>query len=645
MAGALIALFITLWRRVIPTCRRGLPLTPVIGLRYRIVLMAVGIVVVLGAPLTAGAGGARKSVKLCPSGQVRQTIKYVHDRGGQVDHATGCVAQRVFVPKSFAAIQSKVRALAMKFVPGKIAGAFRTKAARLVAATDAKTDTALDADAKAHAPPPAANQDFRARAAALTHARDDSAVTAGTGTETKYLQRYTKLDTADDTGESFVTGSVTNATHVTGARSASSSKELSVTHLINKCPDAGGVAHGTLDFRLRDLRIAGPRTIVEISTLHAKILAHFDDTAHIASVEVIGTWSFAVNTRNTTRTVGGDVTASGFQESDNGSSLDLHTTVTMGSDDAIVTGGGPLGVWVAEALAKDYIQAMLRQIPSGVCVNIVPDAPVVHVAPGGTVAIVAHLTDHHGQTFPGGITEYNPSNRVAPTKADGNPDARFTYTAPASASPGSTDVVQLSHVSKRGRGVGGQVTVTIDGRHFPQRFDGTWTRVFEFPDITETVNGTATYVRDPTFPPSLDGTTSIPYDVISGSVTWSVSGGGCSGSGTYGATENSALGTTQMTLEDVSANPAAPQPEPQPFYYSIQAAGDPLNAPTYACPGPSGGSIDVSFLDVGYPNPFGAGAPIDQIQKSGNINQLQGHATSNESGVPIDDTWSFTGSG
>lgn len=45
------------------------------------------------------------------------------------------------VPKSFAAVQSKIRALATKLVPAKVARAFARKDARRVAATDAKTDT------------------------------------------------------------------------------------------------------------------------------------------------------------------------------------------------------------------------------------------------------------------------------------------------------------------------------------------------------------------------------------------------------------------------------------------------------------------------------------------------------------------------
>jgi hypothetical protein len=610
--------------------------------------------------VVSGAQGAERAPH-CKASEVRRTTAYVHRQGGPVDHATGCVLKKVIVPKSFAGIQSRVRALALTFVAANVARAFRSEAARRVAAADAKTDAALGADLRAHASPPPAMP--LARVAGTMRADDGSAVAAETGTETKYLHRYTKLDTADDTGESFVTGSVTKATHVTGGLSASSSKELTVTHLINKCPDAGGIAHGTLDFKLRDLRIAGPRTIVETSTLHAQILAHFDDTAHIASAEVNGNWSFAVSTRHTNRSVGGDVTGSNFRQAGGSSYVDLKTTVTTGTDDEIVVGGGPLGVWVAEAVAHEYIENMLNSIPSGVCVNIVPDSPTVHVAPGGTVAIVAHLTDHHDQTFPGLITEHNPLERVSPAKADGNPDARFTYTAPASAKPGDTDVVQLSHVSKRGKGIGGTVNVIVD-KLFPRRFDGTWTELRTNPSVRpgwlETLHGTASYVLDPT-PSAVCMSSCVPYKLQSSSVDWEVSGsdnpsGECTntyqGSGTTQAVDNSSA-TSQLTVEDVTSNAGAPNPEPQPYYYSIQARGDPENPPKYyVIHSPAGCPIDYqevispNYLTIGSAGNFFPGMPADQIQKSANSLQLSGHHVgTDEFGFTVDDTWSFTGSG
>jgi hypothetical protein len=300
----------------------------------------------------------------------------------------------------------------------------------------------------------------------------------------------------------------------------------------------------------------------------------------------------------------------------------------------------------------------------GGCVEIVPDAPTVHVVPGATVAIVAHLTDHHGTTFPGLMKAYSGSNRVSPTQTQGSPNATFTYTAPATASPGATDDIQLNHVSKRGKGHGGHVVVIFDKSPFPQRFEGTWTRVFTSsaqPGWTETAHGTAVYVRNPLFPQSVEGQTSIPYDVQSASVDWTVSGShnagaGCtitfSGSGTAPAMENSALGVTGLTLEDVSNKPEAPKPEPKPYYYSIRASGDPLSAPQFdvirtGCKESNTQEpIGVNYLDVGFPNPFNSETPPEEIQKSDNIRLLAGQLNTPEGSSPAsEDTWSFTGSG
>ncbi len=625
-------------------------------------ILTVGLVsaAVISMLVASAAWGAKRSAH-CASNEVKTTIAYVHRAGGPADHATGCALKKVTVPSSFAALQSRVRAFAIRFVPVEVARAFRSKAARQVAATDAKTDSTLGSESKAHAPPAAVPL---ARAARTKGADGGFAVASVGGTETTYDAQYKKLDTADDTGESFVTGSLTKATRVTGPRSASSSKEITVTDLINKCPDAAGIAHGTLDFKLRDYRIAGPRTITEVSTLHAEISAHFDETAHIASVEVNGTWSFAVSTRHTTRSVGGDVSLSNFQPTGAGGHFDLPTTVTTGTDDNIVIGGHPLGVWVAEGLAHVFIEAMLRSTPNGVCVKIVPDSPTVHVAPGGTVDIVAHLADHHDQTFPGLVTEYNGAGRVSPAQAQANTDAHFTYTAPATATAGGTDDVQLSHVSKRGKGVGGHVVIVFDKSHFPQRFDGTWTRVFTAsirPGWKETVHGTATYLRSPLFPQSVEGLTAIPYEVESASVDWEVTGSapagvGCTitygGSGSAPAMENSALGATGLTLDDVSSRPEAPNPESEPYYYSIRANGDPLNPPMFDVhfsPGCSESDrqepIDVNYFEIGDPDPFGEETSLDQVQKSNSSVLLSGQFSTPEGAGPAtEDTWSFTGS-
>jgi hypothetical protein len=91
-------------------------------------------------------------------------------------------------------------------------------------------------------------------------------------------------------------------------------------------------------------------------------------------------------------------------------------------------------------------------------VRVVPKETTVHVSPASTVPIVAHLVDSGGATFSGAIT--TTSERVQPQRADGNPDAQFTYGAPAGAS--GTDFVRLEHTSRRGVASAGIVNVVID---------------------------------------------------------------------------------------------------------------------------------------------------------------------------------------
>jgi hypothetical protein len=238
----------------------------------------------------------------------------------------------------------------------------------------------------------------------------------------------------------------------------------------------------------------------------------------------------------------------------------------------------------------------------------------------------------------------------------------FDYTAPGTAWPALANPgLDVFFYSKGGLG---RAPVTFPMTRFPLRFDGTWTRVFKMssrPGWTETVHGTATFVRSSAFPPEAEGQTSIPYEVSTGSVDWTVSGSdtgtpGCtitySGSGTAPATENSSGGVTELTLEDVSTKPDAPKPEPKPYYYSIQASGDPGNAPLFDISyspdcheADAQEGIAVNYLNVGVSDPFNSQTPPDRLEKSDNIHLLAGHrATDDGAGVATDDNWSFTGS-
>jgi CARDB len=199
---------------------------------------------------------------------------------------------------------------------------------------------------------------------------------------------------------------------------------------------------------------------------------------------------------------------------------------------------------------------------------------------------------------------------------------------------------------------------TTSGCPLPTRYEGTWTRTYTYPaqdSFTETINGRATFVRDPGFPPEVDGLTSVHYYMESSSVTWTVSGsqsGACgyvySGSGNDSPDANtSGSGVTRLTLEDVSGRV---DPEPEPYYYSIRAVRDALQEPQYDIYSPcddthQATSIILPYLNIGWPSPFDSETPQDELEKSADATLLAGHTVGpNDSGYTVEDTWSFTGS-
>ena len=203
-----------------------------------------------------------------------------------------------------------------------------------------------------------------------------------------------------------------------------------------------------------------------------------------------------------------------------------------------------------------------------------------------------------------------------------------------------------------------------NGCALPKRFDGTWTRVYTWPDqgsFKETLDGTATLLRNSQFPPEADQLSAVPYDVQSASVVWNVTGSmgdssSCpvtfSGSGTdTPVPDHSALTTTDLQLENVSGR--TPGPEPRPFYYSIRSGFnvfDPANAPMYDitdCNGSTKAGILVPLFALGNPNPFSPAEDPTTFVKSADARLLEGHRVWSEPDRPtiqIDDTWSFKGS-
>ncbi len=200
---------------------------------------------------------------------------------------------------------------------------------------------------------------------------------------------------------------------------------------------------------------------------------------------------------------------------------------------------------------------------------------------------------------------------------------------------------------------------------FPPTFTGTWTRTITEAarGYTETINGTATFHRNAILPPIADEIIQVPYDLVSGSVRWTVTGGttvgSCTttylGSGTDTVDQPDALSNTFFGLEDVS--PRITVPEPRPYYYAIVATGGRLAPPQYTItPGPGCAQpvthedIVVFYLDIGVNGDFTSLAPdqIPRIEKSASAGLLAGSRTHAPDFFPpfvVTDSWRFVGSG
>jgi hypothetical protein len=216
------------------------------------------------------------------------------------------------------------------------------------------------------------------------------------------------------------------------------------------------------------------------------------------------------------------------------------------------------------------------------------------------------------------------------------------------------------------------VTIIYDQVIFPYRYTGDWTRVttYDGTGLTQTVQGHAVFVRNPMFGPELNGVGSIPYDVVeSASVNWTVSGSdtcntcspACtitySGAGSDSYTTgwgSGAQGSNDLGIEEVTNNPAAPKPEPNPWYYSIDVTGDGDNAPQYditpdhpVCGVIGHGDVSIRYLAIGARGPFPPPADNDRnvVEKSASGFLLEGHRVHTENQETNDDTWHFTGSG
>lgn len=217
----------------------------------------------------------------------------------------------------------------------------------------------------------------------------------------------------------------------------------------------------------------------------------------------------------------------------------------------------------------------------------------------------------------------------------------------------------------------------------PLHYTGTWTRIVKQPSLgswTEEIHGTAAF-RRPSYggplpwPQFLDSQTQIPYQLVSASATWTVSGelrvdgtGGdyClttySGGGTGSVSANPSGSSSEFGIEDISGReqPPTPTPEPKPFYYSIDVIGSSPDSGAYqahthcvyaghASDGDETDHASEDYLHIGYATTYPtAPTPPDYLLKSAAATPLSGHhfdPGQNPGDPTYDDTWSFTGSG
>lgn len=279
-------------------------------------------------------------------------------------------------------------------------------------------------------------------------------------------------------------------------------------------------------------------------------------------------------------------------------------------------------------------------------------------ASGSFTVTVRGLDDQ--QPLPSAATSrvYSGNLTLAPVGKDiPGPATGTAFQATSGGGPSTAEVVMASR-----RGYAPTLRIPIsEPQHFPNRFTGTWTRVFTDPLVRlgwkETVQGTVIFDRIPLVADPGEGLIAVPYQFVSGSATWTVSGssqeGSCtttySGTGTYPVASQNAIVDTGFTLEDISTKTTTSTP----FYYSIRASGDPLTPPLFTittsggagCASSSQEGIVTTFLDVGINGDFKADAPQAGAEKSADMTLLAGHRTRADPGqLATDDTWNFNGS-
>ena len=399
----------------------------------------VVVLVLLGLCATTGAvappAESAKKVKRCKASQVRTKIRI--GTGKRKHRVTMCLPRAVKRPSSIPAAWRKARAIALKHVPKRVARLLRKKAARRVRAAGAVTDRALAAAVR-----PAA------RAAKVTHESDTKILRGPPGTRTVQHREGTEWD--DDEDEPGVEQEVTVDTTSTRIDGLSSRKfsRAKLTRRMSRCPDAGGVGHGTITWLQSENQIAdkpgGGHGVHEArGEFKATVLVHFSDEASVTSVDVDGDWKWSSETRLSSER-GGPERSVGLFSAAGGLTAAVGTdgrvsSFNVGAGNASSPGAaavavllGTITVLVPIETIKELVTGIQRRAGGGTgggkCARILPDPVSVHVKPSQTVEISAGLRDAKDQPLTGTVKAQAAKATVTP-EAQADPVAKFTYTA------------------------------------------------------------------------------------------------------------------------------------------------------------------------------------------------------------------------
>ncbi len=459
----------------------------------------------LGANL---APAASVSAKRCKSSQVKTKLTIVKTKGHKRHRATVCLPRRVKRPASPAAALRQARAIALKRAPKQIKRLLRKKAPRRVRAAAKITDRAL-----------LRGLNPLAQAARITHESDTQTLRGGPpGTTTVQHREATGWD--DEEPEPGVEATVaidTTSTRIGGVASSKSTRAKLVRRM-SRCPDASGIGNGILTYTQSEKQLVnqpngGTASKEERFEFDSKVLVHFNDEAHVSSVEVVGTWKWSSESRVSDRRIRLDAVGGGISgnPSPEGRLAGFNSTVTNATSPGLAI-FGPLFSVLASEIPKGFISELVseaqKRAVGGRCARLVPEPVTVRVKPRQTVELTSGLVDFDSAPLPGTV-KATAAKATVTAQAEADPTARFTYTALSAVPPGRTDTVTLKHVSKRGRASDKTVTVIYDDPPPPPlpnayagTISGTWDSAsFGEEHWTYTGNVRLAYAGDEPAPP------------------------------------------------------------------------------------------------------------------------------------------------